>query len=451
MPATPWAILLCKFNDDSSAAIYPRQRFNEIFTSAGNGKFNMIDYFRDMSHGQLDLSGSKVFPSPDKGWYTLTQKQSDYLGWNTPTYGRGALQVWAREAAKANQDELTGFFNIVVVMNTPTDLFGGTGGVATDDGRNPNNGMSSLSPSLLGQEMGHGYGLDHARIEGSVADYMDPFDIMSTASAIMAPHPVYTERDVRGRSVFLIGPGLNAATMHAFGWLDASRVWQAGSSPFTGTIQVRPLHRKDLPGFLCARIGNLFIEFRMNELWDAGFSDPVVLIHDYFDGHSYLQIADDGNGFLTKGSTFSQGDVSNQPGPFHGAGLQITVTDIDAGSRTASLNVKSWVDQRPEVGPGTILGGVANDGGGWVILNGKVFKVPPRSPLLNILEQMVEAQQSQNLNHFQARGLAQQRAYAAISELAAAQAKRALSIRQPSQQALRSRSEETAYGRTPGG
>src|SRR5262245_31310390 len=106
MPVTPWAILLCKFNDDNSAAIYPRQRFEEVFTTAGNGKFNMVDYFREMSHGKLDLSGSKVFPAPDKGWYTLAQKSTDYLGWNTPTYGRGALLVWAREAAAANGDNL---------------------------------------------------------------------------------------------------------------------------------------------------------------------------------------------------------------------------------------------------------------------------------------------------------------------------------------------------------
>jgi len=295
--------------------------------------------------------------------------------------------------------------------------------------------------------MAHGYGLSHARIEGSVADYADPFDIMSTASAMMGPHPNFTERDVRGRPIFLVGPGLNAATMHAFGWLDSSRVWTAGSSPLNATIQLRPLHRRDLTGFLCARVGSLFIEFRMNDLWDAGFSDPVVLIHDYFDGHSYLQIADDGNGFLTKGDTFSQGDVSNQAGPLHGPGLQITIAEIDANSRTATLKIQSWVDRRPKVGPGRILGGIATDGGGWLILNGKVVKVPPRSPLLHILEQMVQVTESQNLYHSAARGLSQQQAYRTISELAGAQAMLATSVRQPTQQVLHSRSAETAYGR----
>lgn len=278
--------------------------------------------------------------------------------------------------------------------------------------------------------------MDHARIEGSIDDYMDPFDIMSTAGSFMAPHPVYTERDVRGNPIFLIGPGLNAATMNAFGWLDATRVW-TGSGALNKTVQLRPLHRRDLPGYLCARIGDYFIEFRMNELWDGGFSEPVVLVHDFFDGHSYLQVADTGNGFLTQGDTFSSGDVSNQPSPLHGAGLQITVTDIDPASRTATLQVQSWVDTRPEVGPGTILGGVANDGGGWIILNGKVVKVPPRSPLHAMLERMVEVQLVESVRRADARNLAQGHAYGAIAEIADGLAARARDFRVPRSQTLR--------------
>ena len=65
-----------------------------------------------------------------------------------------------------------------MVTNIPTDLFGGIGGATTDDGRDKDNGMSSLSPSAIGQEMGHGYRLDHSRVDGSSADYMDPWDII---------------------------------------------------------------------------------------------------------------------------------------------------------------------------------------------------------------------------------------------------------------------------------
>jgi hypothetical protein len=450
MTTTPWAILLCKFNDDTSAAIYPRSRFDELFTSAGNGKFNMVDYFRDMSHGRLDLNGSKVFPPPGgrTEWYTITHPATDYLGWNTPVHGRGALLVWAREAAAAHGDDLTGFSNIVVVMNTATDLYGSLDGVATDDGRNPDNGMSSLSPSILGQEMGHGYGLDHARIEGSTADYMDPFDIMSTVGSFMAPHPFFTERDMRGNSVFLIGPGLNAATMNHFGWLDQSRVWTSSSGNKTSTVKLRPLHRTDLPGYLCLRINDLFIEFRMNDLWDGAFSEPMVLIHDYFDGHSYLRLADDGFDHFTAGDTMSEGDVSNQPGPLHGAGLKITVTDIDSATQTATIQLQRWADTRPEAGPGMIFGGVDVGGDGFIVINGKVKRIPPHSPLHAILEQISEVEQSQVLANGLARGLIQKQAYSAIAATATEHATRALSVRQPTQAVLRNVAQRNR--RSPG-
>jgi hypothetical protein len=191
MAATPWAVLLCKFSDVTTEP-YPRSRYEEIFTSAGAGKFNMVDFFHEMSHGHVHLSGSRVFPALDKpgqnSWYTLEQKQSDYTGSGANPAGRDALISWARQAAAKAGDDLSGFFNVVVTTNAASDLFGGLGGVVADDGRKEN-GMTQLSPSLLGQEMGHGYGLNHSRMEGSTLDYLDGRDIMSTASDFMAPIP----------------------------------------------------------------------------------------------------------------------------------------------------------------------------------------------------------------------------------------------------------------------
>jgi hypothetical protein len=71
---SPWAILLCKFNDDDTEP-YDRLRYLDLFTSAGLGRFGVIDYFTDMSHGQLDISDSQVF-----GWFTLDKRRNEYLG-----------------------------------------------------------------------------------------------------------------------------------------------------------------------------------------------------------------------------------------------------------------------------------------------------------------------------------------------------------------------------------
>jgi hypothetical protein len=38
------------------------------------------------------------------------------------------------------------------------------------------------------------------------------------------------------------------------------------------------------------------------------------------------------------------------------------------------------------VGPGTELGGVTSDGGGYILLGGRIIKVPPREPVRDIGE-----------------------------------------------------------------
>ena len=65
-----WAVLKCKFADDDSETP-PDDLYERLFTEAGNGSSNMVDYFRDVSHGQLDLSMSKVF-----GWFELNLPKS---------------------------------------------------------------------------------------------------------------------------------------------------------------------------------------------------------------------------------------------------------------------------------------------------------------------------------------------------------------------------------------
>src|SRR6478609_584717 len=104
---TPWAVLLCRFSDDT-AEPYPRSRYEEVFTSAGAGKWNMPDYFRDMSHGKLDLGGSQVF-----GWYTLDQASGDYTGSGVNQQGREDLIVWARQKATDAGVDLAAFFSVV--------------------------------------------------------------------------------------------------------------------------------------------------------------------------------------------------------------------------------------------------------------------------------------------------------------------------------------------------
>jgi hypothetical protein len=380
---TPWAILLLKFSDNDSEP-YPRQRYEEIFTTAGSGKWNIVDYFRDMSHAKLDLSGSKVF-----GWFTLDKALNEYSGSGANQAGRQELIDWARAKATAEGVKLDDFFSVVVVLNVGADLFGGGSGVVCgDDGANL--ALSGLSPSYLGQEMGHTYGLNHSRKEGSASDYQDRYDVMSTASALMSPHPVYRDLDRRGEPVFRIGPGINAANMWSMGWLDETRVWNEPSfSRFSATIQLRPLHRTDLSGFLAARFQGYFLEFRMNSGWDAALP-PCVLIHRFEDGRSYLVSDSSGD------DRFDPGDGIATPDEMSvlGSGISIKVISIDAANQVATISLSRTPAQIPQVfpkegpfqTPWIKWSEIIPQGQALVVLDGKPVTIPRQSPLYKIVE-----------------------------------------------------------------
>lgn len=360
---TPWAVLLVKFNDNDSEP-YRRDFYERLFTTAGSGRGNnMVDYFRDMSHGNLDLSGSQVF-----GWYTLNKSHSEYTGSGPNWQGRQQLVDWARQAATDEGADLTPFYGVVVCCNVPTDLFGGGGRQAVCD-----NG--SMVPSLLGQEMGHGYGLNHSRADGSTMDYQDNWDIMSTMNA-------YVARDTTFRS---IGPGLNAWNMRSQGWLDEGRVWRSTRECYDDVVELRPLHHYDLQGFLAAELGNEFlVEFRIREGWDGGIPRAAVVVHRFEDGHSYIMRGTRGQQNLVTGDKFAVGVLDHPFLPYTG----VEVESVDIAQKTARLRLIHGPRHRPLYeGPwAQVFGSVPSDGGGFIVIGGHVVPVPPWDPMARILE-----------------------------------------------------------------
>lgn len=367
---TPWAILLVKFNDNAIETL-DKAYHERLFTTAGAGTLNMVAFFDEMSHGRVDISDSKVF-----GWYTLNQASTDYKGNGTNQEGRRDLVRWAKEAAKDDVD-FSKFFGVVVCLNVDADLFGGL----VDGYPSVVGGPNRMTPSDMGQEMGHGYGLSHSRLDGTLNDYTDPYDIMSTRSTnFMANDPNYT----------LVGPGLNAWNMRGRGWLLEHRVWTAWRQGADASVVLRPLHRRDLDGYLAAEIGPYLIELRVPDRWDAriGFPGrvvPVVLVHRFDANQSYLMTGTMGEQGLVQGNRFQIGNV-DQPYPFTFS-LGVDVLAIDPGGLTATLRLR----YRPAANDGIqgqIFGGVDRGGGGWVIIGGKIVPVPPRTPLYAVLEQI---------------------------------------------------------------
>ncbi|HET8955114.1 MAG TPA: VCBS repeat-containing protein [Solirubrobacterales bacterium] len=313
---TPWAVLLCRFNDSAIEPI-PRQYYERLFTTAGAGTLNMVEFFCHMSHCKLDLSGSQVF-----GWLTLDKKFGDYKGSGTNKRGRLDLVEWAKQAARRAGVKVDDYFGVVVVLNVPTDLFGGKGFAVCDP--------LSSHPASIGQEMGHGYGVDHSMLDGSTELYKDRWDTMSTTTeTFSAPHPEYQ----------LIGPGLNAWNMRGRGWLDESRVWKHGGERFDETIQLRPLHHRELPWWLAAELpGNFLAEFRVIQDWDGGLLRPAILIHYFNENQSYLVQGGSGGSYdLVAGDTFTA-DVVSFLGLRHL--IKLDIIGIDGANQVATVRVR---------------------------------------------------------------------------------------------------------------
>jgi hypothetical protein len=336
---TPWAVLLCKFSDDTSAPP-PRDHFELLFTDVqGRDPFNMVDFFWDMSHRKLDLRGSLVF-----GWYTLPVKKSDY-SFNVPGSTKlSRFQLWdlCRQAAVSAGVDLSKFAGVLALMNGPVDLFGLLNwmGAFAD--------TTNSEPSLLGQEMGHGYGLDHSRRDGTTADYTDPFDVMSTPTTMfMTQHPPY------GR----IGPGLNAAAMRSRGWLDERRVWSKPDVAIHERVELRPLHRHELFGNLAIELGEFLVEYRQKERWDAAFPRSCVLVHRMIDNHTYIMAGENGELDLGSGDRFSHGVRGNLFYPY----ASVEVVRIDEALERAIVRVEyspGVFQTRPGIGQVVSIAGI---------------------------------------------------------------------------------------------
>ena len=433
MAESRWAIVKCRFLDDESDTL-PDAAYERLFTGAGAGTGNMVDYFRDVSHGELDLSRSQVF-----GWYTLSLRKADYAGNVDPStligsqVNRWGLYNACRAAAEAAGVRLSDYVGVVATMNRGgpwpdgsegVDLWGAAGGAVFCD-------RFGLTQSLMAHEMSHGYGLKHARRHGSTNDYQDMWDAMSTANSFMERHPEYQ----------WIGPGVSAANMQAVNWFDESRLWRLTGSSTDVHLQLRPVHRHDLSGILAIEIPDpehgarrWLLEFRNKLRWDAAVPEPALLIHYLSEGHSYLVPGPaPGRDHLIAGDILLRGDPAI---PFT-TYLRIEVQSIDSQAETCNLHLAFRRGYDPVERFGflewnQIVGGIRADGGGIIIRpGGGVVPVGPWDPTLVILENLATLHAVKDVRNTAARDELQRSALRSIIDVAAKQLSRLDPIQVP--------------------
>lgn len=361
-----FAVLLCKFSDATNEPFTPDFYSQEIVERGTNG---LNDYWIAASQNAINLDSSQVF-----GWRTIEQTKANFLAAHP---GRGDKINGA--IAAFPEVDTSKFAGVIAMYN-----------VDVGDAGNFGNGVlasvTAMSVTFLGHETGHVFGLEHSFDQSNRKDaswsapgeYFDMYDIMSAMN-------VYDTYDQRFQ---LRGPLLCAANLDRMGWLDASRVWdpQGTHSSWSDTFDLVSMSHPEIPGFLAAHVGEYYVEFRTQEGWDAAIPRPGVLIHVMNDPNAVI-IASDLTNYVDDW----------QPGQMFGAsdivvsiagGVQIRIISFDLNAKKARINVRISARVPIVIGPGQIIGGVAADGGGWLILNGRVIPIPPRSPVMSLAEAM---------------------------------------------------------------
>ena len=272
----PWSIILCRFKG-SSLDPNIEQFFRSIFTPGTGG---LIEYWRDVSFGAVDISGTRIF-----GWIELeiTRKEAGGIG-------RRALIDHAIKAAKnAGLDPITGFHSQLAVfthdcaIDSDDCTKGGTDWSNWIDGSASGKQVSAPphghDGNFLAHEMAHGFNLGHDLASDFKTEYGDPYSITSSWSALSFQHPIWKK----------IGPALSLPHLIQKGWMYRHRVyfdngnWMTNSEGITlplasiadvgarANLGIRLTYPMGIPQ-------DYYLEYIKPIGWNKGIGTPALVI-----------------------------------------------------------------------------------------------------------------------------------------------------------------------------
>jgi hypothetical protein len=334
-PFTParasYLVLACKFADHPETWT-SLDYIGRLFTSAGSGENNFVDYWSQISEGAIDLSGSTV----TSAWATMPNTFASYYGAsfcmaNAPWPGNQMVQDCI--TASGYQNSLGNYYGVIAVVNYG-QLFQG-GKTVRDTGTGPRPfGQVILGPGVVpcnngppytpanyppmdgtqsGHEMGHSLGLSHAHAQdwnGTYDEYGDGWDIMGG-----------NQQGFSSSNFVKVGPGIDAPHRHQLGWIEPSRLYTylGGGAQ---QIQLTAINHPENSGYRMARVlfgedaqHDYTVELRTPTDWDQGLGNPppsqAVVIHEVRYGtESVLRLKDSTHGQFEPGDAFTENGVT---------------------------------------------------------------------------------------------------------------------------------------------
>ena len=326
--ASRWVILKCKLKGVSGTGVLPAgfpadipdvdTLVDRFLTTDGTGTGNLIDYYKRATYSHVHLETQIL------GWYQATETTSvTTSSQRTPLVEDCANAAPARELTPTLLGSIDG---LIVVVNGQISSGAGNVGkttlmvhgipydlsVVTFD-------SASMYTAFAAHEVGHGFGLQHSRNSAGV-DYGDPFDLMSTFSTDQYLNPRYPAEggDIGNGSGS--GPGLNVPNLMFLNALPPNRlatylvssgqVQSYRLSALSHGLGSRPLGllilwQTKLPGLPVTISPVAYtVEYRQNDGEDAGFQNPVVLVHRVHSSTIGYPWQNDLDAVLIAGQTF---------------------------------------------------------------------------------------------------------------------------------------------------
>jgi hypothetical protein len=350
-----WLVVKCALNDDPNTRYLPSSLnpaikdldtyINLFLTLGGVGTGNLIDYYRDVTYGSLDLQ-TRVY-----GWYTAPFGSNDYT---SPTQRNIRVEKCAEaiSPADAANIDFTQYQGVLIVLNKPV----GAGACYTGSqsltikGRSYNLGCVVLDPNGLytafaSHEMGHGLDLSHSW-DTTPCEYCDQFDVMSALNTWQFFWPNYPPQGAETGQGSGTGPGLNLPNLLHLNALPPNRVatYTIGSpvQTFTLTALSHPSSSSPLGVKIVGSDPNdiYTVEYRQGDGWDQGIPLDVVLIHEYKANAAPFSYLQEGPAVPNGGK--SGGWVAGGLYVNRAARILIFVQNIDAASGTATVSVNSY-------------------------------------------------------------------------------------------------------------
>lgn len=285
----PWAIILCRFKGEAAdpAREGPVERFyRDIFTPGTGG---LVEYWRDVSLGMVDIAGSTVF-----GWVEVDLARAKA---NTGSGAdRGTLIDAAIGAAqKRGIDPLTGFHSQIAVYIENWSIDGVPAGLDWSDpqwgmywidGSTDGRGKVCLTPphdgNVCAHEMGHGFGMNHDLGADLTTHYQDPCCIMSQNNAFISP-----------RWNVAFGPALCVPHLVQKGWMFPRRLYQDDGAwtrqPGGISLPLSPLGDPSAAANLGIKLAfrqgdkawDYYLEYVKPDDWDRGLGKAFVFVRRF--------------------------------------------------------------------------------------------------------------------------------------------------------------------------